>query len=345
MNWVDESLKGKEIYVILGFARSGTSAIAKALNVLGVDLGTHFTDPSNKWNKKGFFEDKDVVYNINANVFAALNEPQYSIRLLETEKLQALPDVAQKAQALLKKRFAVATHWGFKDPSTAKILSFWQSVFAELKLSERYLIALRNPLASATSYSELTGTDHTVSVLLWLMHMYAAVSGTQGKKRVVVSYEQLLSQPRVQLDRIYTQLDMTTAKSRDEVERYVEHFLDTTLNRYHSNEDTLFKHPVFQTVPLCQELYTLLKKEAQDEISSELFFKEWEEIKFELEAQYPMFCFMDAILRQNKQLLKKEQILQKSFAWKLFTPFRLVSDALSAKRRQKRAKRRLIKAY
>ena len=54
--------KNKHAYIVLGMARSGTSAIARGLKALGIDLGQQLTPANHTWNPKGFFEDKELVY-------------------------------------------------------------------------------------------------------------------------------------------------------------------------------------------------------------------------------------------------------------------------------------------
>ena len=46
--------------LILGMHRSGTSAVTRVLNLLGVELGSHLMQPG-KDNPSGFWEHQDVV--------------------------------------------------------------------------------------------------------------------------------------------------------------------------------------------------------------------------------------------------------------------------------------------
>ena len=51
----------KQIVVVLGMHRSGTSAITRGLQVLGVELGSNLLSPEAGINDKGFWEDVDVT--------------------------------------------------------------------------------------------------------------------------------------------------------------------------------------------------------------------------------------------------------------------------------------------
>ena len=50
-----------DVVVVLGMHRSGTSALAKALELFGVDLGQNLTAP-NEFNPKGYFEDNELEF-------------------------------------------------------------------------------------------------------------------------------------------------------------------------------------------------------------------------------------------------------------------------------------------
>src|SRR5579862_2296745 len=188
----------KNIYVVLGMARSGTSAIARGLQALGIELGAHLTRGDAAWNAKGFYEDTDIVYSINRSVLEALNYSWLSATQIEQQYQQsdALNHLKTAATHLLQKRIGKSEHYGFKDPRTSLILPFWQSIFQQLELDDHYVIALRNPLASAYSYQKVSGVDIEEGLMLWLMHLIPAIDGTHGKKRVLVSYDLMLQNPR-----------------------------------------------------------------------------------------------------------------------------------------------------
>ena len=56
-----EEAAHKSIIVVLGMHRSGTSVMARALQVRGVDLGDQLMPPSKGDNEKGFWEDEDIT--------------------------------------------------------------------------------------------------------------------------------------------------------------------------------------------------------------------------------------------------------------------------------------------
>src|SRR5687768_1847720 len=200
----------KTIFVVLGMPRSGTSAIARGLKTLGIHLGEKFGEADKTWNPTGFWEDLDIVYKINRGVLFELDYSWMSVSLITHKQFNQVPllELKKTAAQLIKERIANNPNWGFKDPRTAKILPFWQEVFGNLQLQDKYIIALRNPLATAYSYQRLSGEDIEVGLLLWLMHLVPSIQETHGKKRIIVSYDMMMQDPRLQLKRMQTQLNL-----------------------------------------------------------------------------------------------------------------------------------------
>src|SRR3990167_4045453 len=173
----------KQIFVVLGAARSGTSVIARALVALGVDFGKHLLPPKAEWNAKGFFEDKEIVYRVNRNIFSVLEENWLGWQMgqLSPQKNRLLAQLQQFAKKLIQERMQHTAAWGFKDPRTAVTMPFWQPLFDELQLDDRYVIALRHPLANIASYQKVSGCDATEALFLWLCHTMKALHHTKDK--------------------------------------------------------------------------------------------------------------------------------------------------------------------
>lgn len=347
MNETTGLTQQRNAFVVVGVARGGTSAIARALKALGVELGEKLTPGNEKWNPKGFWEDSDIVYKINGQVFSTLNFAPYGIELLDADKQTgaALQPVRAAAAELLNSRFAGTDKWGFKDPSTSKLLPFWQAVFAECRINDNYVIALRHPLAMAESYQRLTKCELELGLLLWLMHMVPAIDGTRGRNRLVISYELLLNDPRLQLERMQKQFHLHADES--EINAYAGDFLDKKLRHFAHQDNDLNAQPASRVVPLCARVYQLLLRLARDEINFEgpVFSAEWSEIKNELDRIYPVYCYIDTLLKRCHSLDKQLRAINKSMLWKMLYPLRSIDDFLRSRRQKKRMSRRLAKAY
>lgn len=338
----------KNIYVVIGMARSGTSAIARGLKALGIDLGDKLEKPQALWNPKGFWEDTDIVFKVNRAVMLALNYNWFSVNRIDAlcRNNSELNTLKKYAIKLLTERLTRFKNWGFKDPRTAKILPFWDDVFTALNVSDHYVIVCRNPLASAYSYQRVSGSDIEFGLLLWLMHLLPAIEGTQGKKRMMVSYEKLLQNPRTELMRIKSQLAIPTEDNEAEIERYQSEFLDKKLQHFNYSHEDLVNHPATAVAPICVKMHALFMQVCDDQFSldSPAFLSAWQEIKREFDSNYPLYCYLDVWQKRHKGLERELRSIRRSIPWLLLYPLRIVDDMLRTRRRKKRLSRRLAKS-
>ncbi len=328
----------KNIFLVLGPPRSGTSVMARGLNALGVALGSELI-PANGINPKGFYEDYDVVFGINERVLQLLDLRWDHVQCLAPAQFRdaKFGEIRLQAERLLQKRLASTAAWCFKDPRTAKILPFWQDLFASQALSEHYIIALRHPLSVATSYQKITGNDLEHGLLLWLTTLIAACRDTQGKSCVIVSYETLMADPTSALQRIHRQLQLTTAMNADNLKVFSDGFVDRRLHHYSHGIAELAQHPAIRAVPLCLELYTWLDAVARDECRFD--DDQWQQLFANYVATAPLYAYIDRLLHRQQQQADELYDLHKSRLWKLIYPLRCIDNALRTRRKQQKALR------
>lgn len=342
-----QSLSQKHIYAVLGMARSGTSVITRGLQAVGVDLGDQLYRPDHR-NPKGFYEDVDIVYKLNRSILYHLDYPMLpnvvAAEIQNGNKL--LAQYKQRAIKLLEQRFVNTNHWGFKDPRNIVLLPFWQDVFAELSLNQHYVIALRNPLASAQSVQKLSKKELEQGLLAWLLHLYSAVELTQGHQAIVIAYEAMLKQPKTQLERLKDKLCVHTAWDNAAVKEYENNFLDKHLQHYHFSDAELTIHPAMKVLPLCIDLYRLLQQLASDELSfdSSRFQSQWADVQMKYREHYPVYEYLLKLLKELKLMERKLRTVRKSVPWKLLYPLRLIDDTLRTWRKRVRDQRKLANA-
>lgn len=332
--------------MVLGMARSGTSAITKALAMLGISLGNELVPAQNKWNATGFWEDEDILYKIHGKIFNALHFKAYGfLSLTAEEQLSAgIKPIRAEAIALLQQRFATTAHFAFKDPSTVKLLVFWASIYQELGLQPHYIIALRHPLAVAKSYSLRTGVDAEASLLLWIMSLVETIDHIiltkQYKNTVIVSYELLMQEPMAELNRLATAMNLSVPEQTGD-------FFNKDLQHFTSEAMSGADQELLLTMPLCRKIYSLLLLVANDDcaLDSQYFKENWHDIKHELAAVYPLYLYLDKILRKNYELQQSHRAIRKSFLWKLLAPLWRFDLSMRAKRKLRYLKKRINKAY
>ncbi|MFQ2767582.1 rhamnan synthesis F family protein [Aeromonas caviae] len=256
----------KRLVVVLGMHRSGTSAITRSLEALGVSLGSHLMPPVEGNNAKGFFEDIDINA-INIEMLNAVGSNWFFVSAISKQQKEQLFEQGffLRAVELLREKFEHTDIFAFKDPRVAKLLPFWRDIFSHLGIEVSYVLALRNPLSVAQSLSKRDGFLSTHSHWLWLSHVLESLHGSVDKPRLIVNFDNLIQSPRKELLRIaeICQLEIDD----DKLKIYEESFLDHSLRHtIYADNDLMLDISCPQLV---QDVYIRLASIASGESSLE----------------------------------------------------------------------------
>jgi hypothetical protein len=188
------------VVCVLGMHRSGTSLIARMVNLLGVDFGPQERMlPPQPDNPKGFWE---------YIPFVMLNE-----RILDRYggRWQAPPDLPPRwwrgvrsldlrlrARYYARQDFRHSRLWGWKDPRACLTLPFWRHLYPQMNV----VVCFRNPIDAAASLERREGIPLEQGLRLWELYSRGALEHSVGCPRVVVSYEEALAEPAEILARI-----------------------------------------------------------------------------------------------------------------------------------------------
>ena len=247
--------------------RSGTSAITRGLQELGVELGKSLMPAHRAVNAKGFWEDMDV-YNLSERLLERLGLRWDSVAPIDASTWER-PEITLfrlEAIDLVNAKTAGTPIWGFKDPRTIRLLPFWKSVFEALEIAPCYVIAVRNPLSIARSLEARDRIPPEKSSLLWLQHTIPVVSETADSPRLVVDYDRLMDDPVRELQRMAASLGLEAPKPEKLASsKYVREFLSPELRHTRYNPTTLKVCPAL--AGLAKEAYELLFQAAQDRLS------------------------------------------------------------------------------
>ncbi len=229
------------IVLVLGMHRSGTSVLTRGLSVLGIDLGDKLMPPAAGNNEKGFFEDMEVV-DLNERLLAQMGRQWHSLEPIEASVLEGpdLFDLRVEATALLNSRLSRHSLFGLKDPRMSVLMPFWHCVLDNIDADVSYVLALRNPLASAQSLRVRDGISLEKGVALWGTHMLHAARASESGRRVIVSFDDLLNRPMIELNRVATALGLAPVRPVDpKLNAYLDNFLETELRHYSLGEKEL----------------------------------------------------------------------------------------------------------
>ncbi len=354
---MDSSNSTKKLVVVLGMHRSGTSAITRGLESLGVDLGDNFV-PEASDNERGFWEDSEIV-NFNEELQSKLGYTWYGGLIADRIDWKQNEVIAAKERAMeiLNSKFSHTNIFGFKDPRTAILIEFWVEVFRCLELSVYYLIALRNPLDIAASLYKRNAITKQKSLLLWATSMFQSMLFTRNESRVLTSYDEMLQSPLKQLKRISLALELAALDEKtDSVRYYCDNFL--TKNLRHSDFTNFELNNDSDVLSVIADLYTLLLEAATDQISIDssdfddrldLLFTQYTELS-------PLLKYINSIdderlvveaelhktqtelndLRHSsaldiKRAYSEIEKMQTSYSWKVTKPLRYISKCILKK--------------
>ena len=294
-------MQKKNIIVVLGMHRSGTSLVTRGLQVLGVELGDALLPPQ-KDNPRGFWEDIDIN-NLNIEMLEFLDRDWYFVSPIQSSDVEKLNNAGYHLRALdlLRDKMKDKQVFGMKDPRLAKLLPFWQNVFAKNQLDVSYVITIRHPFSVRDSLFKRHNFEAERAHFLWLDHIVASFANTIGMKRVVVDYDRMMNSIEAELSRIARQLDLNI--DSEELGKFVNQFLDKKLRHtIYQPRDLLLDDA---TPMLVKDIYLKGLEVASDEIKIDTleFESHIESWTKELHRLIPALVFADKLEIQKLTLL------------------------------------------
>ena len=178
---------------VLGMHRSGTSAITSLLEPLGVYLGTAEDlrddtagDPHGYWEHRGL---KAVSEDLLHRFGADWHRPPSDV--VGWHEDASLDDLRAHARQVVAAHAADHPLWGWKDPRTSITLPFWKPLLPDVG----YLLCLRHPLEAARSLQTRDALPLWHGVRLWLHYTASALIHTAGERRLLLFYEDVVTEP------------------------------------------------------------------------------------------------------------------------------------------------------
>jgi hypothetical protein len=274
--------------LVLGMHRSGTSALARGLQMLGIYLGNDFISRKPD-NPTGYWEDRNI-FEINERLLALFGLKWEEVALIDDARWDepGVEDLRTEAVAYLKSQFVSHPLWGFKDPRTIRLLPFWRSTLRSLEVDECYLLVIRNPRSVANSLMRRLGMGAVTAHLLWLVYLVPNLSMIANRPFVVADYDLVMGDTRRELERIARGLNIPlTDASNARIDQYASDFLDPNLR--HSFFNVSDFELDLELPPLTREAYLWLRSLATDRTATDSprFWGAWESTRKAVERLIP----------------------------------------------------------
>ena len=237
--------KTRDMIVVLGMHRSGTSALTRVLNLLGCDMSENMLAPD-KNNPAGYWEPASLN-RFNEELLESAGS-SWSDWLPFNENWYKSPkcDAARKrAVELLAEEYPDTPLGVMKDPRICRILPFWLRALDDAGFSVKFVIPIRNPLEVAGSLQDRDGFEESHALLLWLRHVLEAEAASRGLPRSFVSYPGLLDDWRPRLEKSQSDLGIFWPRLSRRVDDEVGAFLQEELRHQRVPEEAIAEADLF----------------------------------------------------------------------------------------------------
>ena len=189
---------------VTGMHRSGTSMVARIVNLLGVHLGdpSDLVQPADD-NRAGFWEHREIV-GLNDEVLATMGGSAAVPPALPTgwELSSALDPLRERATEVIQRLSAGHALAGWKDPRTSLTLPFWRTV-APIQAT---VLVLRHPLEVLRSLIARDSISEGEAARLYVRYNLAALQNDPAC--AVVTFEELFNDADATVERLTHELPL-----------------------------------------------------------------------------------------------------------------------------------------
>lgn len=238
--------------IVLGMHRSGTSAVARLLNM----MGAYFSPPDvamqpDNANSKGYWEREDIRQ-INDQILDKLGMTWEKIAKFDNSLL-ASEDFSDLQLEMRKVVYNLDAHrpWMAKDPRFCLTLPLWLPLL-EIPIC---IYIHRDPIQIAQSLQTRNNSSLQLGLALWEKHTIHALQTMHKLPHIVISYEEALSDPVTQVKKIYEQLvELGVQGLRLPHEQEITAFIDPSLQHEKGGESLQASYMTPQQIKLHQLL-------------------------------------------------------------------------------------------
>lgn len=219
--------------MVLGMHRSGTSALTRAISLLGAELPKNMLG-ANPTNEAGHWEPLRLM-ELHDRMLAEAGSRWDDWRPFDPNDLGAARLRFYKAEIarLIDEEFGTAPFFVLKEPRISRFVPLYSEILKRMNIDVRYVLTQRNPLAVIASLEKRDGFTSGFSALLWLRHELEAERATRRSPRVFVSYEAMLEDWRTDIEKIAAALQIEWPQSTAEARAALsDHF--STDRQHHS---------------------------------------------------------------------------------------------------------------
>ncbi|WP_028024865.1 sulfotransferase family protein [Enterovibrio calviensis] len=201
----------KQVFVVLGMHRSGTSALSGELHHQGVFFGENFIDDIETVNEKGFYEHRELV-DINECILDELGAAWYDCFDVYAQVNQGWRPsekiINRIKQFLVSDEFSDHQLIGIKDPRLCLLYPIWQEQIKIAGLTAHVVMVNRDVSCVAASLARRDDMVHMHSALLWNYYTISAAMAANQSNGYWIETEGMFSNPLLEISRMLAWFDI-----------------------------------------------------------------------------------------------------------------------------------------
>ncbi|MBM2711147.1 glycosyltransferase [Mesorhizobium caraganae] len=272
--------------MVLGMHRSGTSALTRAISLLGAELpkdllGANPTNPTGHWEPLKLIELHDQML---AEAGSRWDDWR-RFDLGDLSKARAQFYRVEIAR-LIDEEYGDASLLVLKEPRISRFVPLYASIFKSMNIDLQYVLASRNPLAVVASLGKRDRSTPGFGALLWLRHELEAEGSTRGAPRVFVSYEAMMRSWRPTLDKITAALSAAWPRAVEEAASEIDAYISSDYQHHTASDGALFADE--RIAGWVKDTYSALKALETDAGQAEAMAV-LDRVKTEFDAVAPIF--------------------------------------------------------
>lgn len=173
--------------IILGMHRSGTSAMAGALNRVGFSLSKNLM-PAADDNPTGFYESAEITATNDKILFENLTSWDDPRQI----KIEIPHGFVKNIKNILAGDFQNEALWALKDPRISLFPATYSSIIKNIASNVSVIIMVRHPLDVARSIYARDKITEVEAICLWFKYTLSAIAGCQNEKVELILYDDLI---------------------------------------------------------------------------------------------------------------------------------------------------------
>jgi hypothetical protein len=315
----------KTCVIVCGMHRTGTSAVARVINLLGADIGKDLIAPRTD-NIRGYWESQRVVQ-VHNRLLEDLGSSSADPLPLPDDWLRT--PFAQHAHDrladLIESEFQDSSLFVVKDPRISKLLPLWTKLLAELDIEIVVVLTFRNPLEVAASLQKRDRLPLTSSLLLYLVSYLKSELASRGHSRLFVSYAHALSDWPFLEGKLRSILGSRLPGLDEKRSLEISQHLVPELRHHHYDRVDLARgDEIPSAVADLYDLLTEVEAAGNDDASH---FEAFDKLERSVDSVAALF--RDLILGERAE----RRAFENSTSWRITAPLRWLTDNFRAKAR------------